>query len=175
MGASRHFILRNFKRFRINAGQLIRSELAEIRYTLGRDHDSVGNRMGRRHFLDFDLAGFRIETSNKVGLLGCKPYISLRVNRRRVRIANAGIGHMIFGDLSGFGIELSNISFEDRSEPYISTPVRYQAVGTGIWRLQREFFEFSGFGIETPQLVCHLSGIPKRAIGSERRVVWPGL
>src|SRR5205814_2389510 len=69
--------------------------------------------------LDFNLTGFRIETSNEIRLLGCKPNIPLWVNRRRMRITDAGIGHVIFGDLSGLGIELSNVSLEDRSEPDI--------------------------------------------------------
>src|SRR6516162_9905045 len=41
--------------------------------------------------------------------------------------------------------------------------------------LQRIFFELPRLGIETTELVCSLRGVPKRAIGSDGRIVRPRL
>ena len=145
----------------IDLRQFVCAKFTEHRNAFARNHHSIGRRICGRHALQIDLSCTRIEPAYKIAALGREPKHSLLVKNGCMRIASAGIRHLVLGHISRARVELANEPGIVSRVPHISVAIECQAVRPRIWRLQRIFAHHARCGIKPPQSVALLAGPPQ--------------
>src|SRR5215472_353532 len=88
-----------------------------------------------------------------------------------MRVLGLRIRHFVFRHRTRLRIESANIVRKISREPDVALAVGGQTVGARVVYLQWEFFECPQRRIDAADLVLHLLGKPKGAIGANGRIV----
>jgi len=166
----RQCVLTDSHRAWVNSAQLVRAEFAEDGNVVRQNHYAVGHSVWRRRRDEGRLARFRIQAPDVVGLLVGEPQNAIVIEYWRVWINLFASGRTIFGDLAIPRVELADITSGDGGEPDIAVLVSDQTVRTGVRSLQGILLELPSLRIKPTELVCSLSGVPKRAVWCERGI-----
>src|SRR6516162_1311488 len=92
-----------------------------------------------------------------------------------MRISGCRIRHRIFDNLAGLWIQFPDISLVICCEPNVAFFIGDQSVRTGIPILDLVFLNLAGVDIQTPDDVRILTGVPKRTVWTDFRIVRVGV